>query len=734
MVLATALVAGSPSVPAQADSEVPDERPKIALVLSGGGARGAAHAGVIKLLERHRVPVDFVAGTSFGALVGGLYASGMSPDEIIDWLEDFDWEAALVDRPPRRALSVRRKQDDNAYALRLRLGFRDGHPVLPKGLLSGLQLGFMVRTRTLHSDRWASFDDFPIPFRAIATDIERGERVILDDGPLADALLASMAVPGVVAPFEIDGKLLLDGGLVDNLPVDVVRRMGAEIVIAVDVTTPLAPRDTLEDVLGVSAQVINLVGQENMAKAIASLGSDDLLIRPDLSGIGAADFESMGEAIQRGLATGPVISNRLRALSLDETAWRAWVERQRMADTGWPVIDFIEIDNPTPIADALIHARITQETGKRLSMSRLQRDVNSLYSIGEFDRIGFNLVERGGRTGLLISVTANELGPNYLRFGLNIQDDLDGDGEYNFQVLHTRTQVNALNGEWRNEIQIGSTRQLSTGLFQPVTWRGDFFVYPRAEFARSTFDLFDAVGNRIARYRFGVDTLAVDTGWQWRNIGEVAVSAFREDVEAEPQIGSPSMPSFSDTLGGWEWRVTADHLDSWTFPADAWYFELRGKHASDRFGGVREFGRVSTLALWAWAPTDDDRIVYSFRGGTRTSGSLPLYEQFQLGGFLALSGLRQGELRGDHVFMTRLIYYRRLAKFPPALGDGFYVGLSHERGNVWNDRAAMGLDDLRWGSGAFLGADLSIGALYLGIGHADNGDNAGYLYLQRSFQ
>ncbi len=520
----------------------------------------------------------------------------------------------------------------------------------------------------------------------------------------------------------------------DNLPVEVVRSLGADIVIAVDVTSPLTGRETLEDVLGVSAQVINLVGQQNMRRAIASLDEEDVFVRPDLSGIGAADFELMEEAIERGLAAEPVLARRLEALSVDEAEWEDWLETQRVPNREWPVIDFIEIDNSSNVADELINARITQTTGRRLALSRLRRDLTNLYSIGEFNRIVFDIVEREGRTGLRITVIPNEIGPNYLRFGLNIQDDLDGDGAYNMLMLHTRTQVNRLNGEWRNEIQIGETRRFASQLYQPVNWRGDFFVNPKVAITRTNFDLFDAVGNRIAEYRLGVDALSVDAGWQWQNIGEITVGAFREDVEASPRIGDPSLQSFSDTLGGWQWSVTADHLDSWTFPADAWYVELNGRHARNDFGGVRKYGRVDAIAVWAWALNDRDRLLWSTRVGGRVNGTLPIYEQFGIGGFLSISGLRRDELRGDYVFGTRVVLYRRLFRLPTALGDGFYAGLSHERGNVWNSRDAAGLDDLRWGSSAFIGADLVFGALYLGVGHADNGDTAGYLFLQRSFQ
>lgn len=719
------LAAPSPALPAETQAD--GDRPRIGLVLSGGGARGAAHAGVLKVLEENRIPVDYIAGTSFGALVGGLYASGLSPDEVIEWIRAFDYQHAAADRPPRRALSFRRKQDDTSYALRLELGFRDGSFVLPRGLISAQELGFALRVRALHSTQWTHFDEYPIPFRAIATDIERAQPVVLAEGSLADAMLASMAVPGVVAPVEIGGYLLVDGGLTNNLPIDVVRAMGAEIIIVVDVATPLSSRDGLDDVIGVSAQVINLLGQEQARTAIASLSDDDLLLQPDLGGIAAGDFDQMGVAIDRGLEIGPGVVTQLQRLALDDASWVAWRAAQRTPREELPRVDFVEIDNPTGVDDRLVRARMTLQPGSQLSLSRLRRDIDALYSVGEFSRINFELVERDGQHGLRLALTEKELGPNYLRFGLNLQDNFGGDSAYNLLFMHNRTRLNPLNGEWRTEIQIGESRRLATELFQPVTWRGDWFVSPRIEAALGGFNAFDADGNQVARYEVKRDVASLDFGWQWRNFGQIALGPFRESVHAQVAVGDPSLPSFDDTIDGWDWRIVVDQLDDWNFPADAWYLEVEGRQTS---GYAYAHAHTTT----AWQPSDAHRVLLSVRASSRTAGALPVQERFGLGGFLSLSGLRQDELRGDYLFSTRLIWYRRLFSLPAGLGDGFYFGLSHERGNVWATRSEVSLDDLRWGSAAFLGADLVFGALYLGLGRADNGDTGGYLFLQRSFQ
>lgn len=729
---ASAAIAPAFAQEGEPTADRPADRPVIALVLSGGGARGAAHAGILQVLEQHRVPVDIVVGTSIGALVGGFYASGLSPEEIITWLDTLDWEAAQADSPPRRAMSVRRKQDDYVYAMRWQLGWRDGRPIYPRGLISGHELGYRIRARTQHAAAWEDFDDYPIQLRTVATDLERGEAVVLDRGPLADALLASMAVPGVFAPFEIDGRILVDGVFVDNLPVATARALGADIIIAVDVSTPLAMRDELQDIVGVSTQVINLVGRRAQEAAIASLSPRDIYIKPDLSGISLTDFERMGEAIVRGVEAAPVFAYRLQPLSLSPSAWADRLARLRSRPAAWPVLEFVELENATVIPDRQILGRLDLEAGQTLTPESLRRNIDAIYSLGEFERVDYRIEEREGERGLVISLTPNQLGPDYLRFGFSVRDDLQGDSSYNVSLMHTRTQLNELNGEWRNQVQIGRERQLATELFQPLTWDGGLFINPRIEWYRAPVNLY-AAGARVARYQLGRDVLSLELGYQWRNFGEAAIVAWRERVRAVPEIGAPGLPTLDDDVGGWRWHLVTDQLDDLSFPSSGWMFTLDGRHAGDFFGGRTRYSRASMMAVGAWQLSPVDRFVASATIGARTGGTLPLYEQFQFGGFMSLSGLRMGELRGDYLIATRLVWYRAVGRLPAALGDRIYVGVSHERGNVWMLRDNADLGDLRWGASAFIGLDMVFGAMYIGAGYADDRSAAGYLFLQRGF-
>ena len=307
---ATSQAAGAPATTPTAGAPA---RPKVCLVLSGGGARGAAHVGVIAVLEELRVPVDCIAGTSMGALVGAAYASGMSVAEMEQVLREIDTRLLFVEKPPREEQSIRAKLDDDLDLFGFELGVRDTKLLLPKGAVSGVQLETVLR-RLTKAKGYLRFDELPIPFRAVATDLVSGKSVVFSEGELANVMRASMSVPGVIAPAEFDGKMLVDGGLTDNLPVDVARRMGADIVIAVNLGTTLAPKDQLNSVVGITGQVINLLTEQNVRTSLASLKPADVLILPELGDFSAADFDHLPQTVPIGEAAARKVADRLAAV------------------------------------------------------------------------------------------------------------------------------------------------------------------------------------------------------------------------------------------------------------------------------------------------------------------------------------------------------------------------------------------------------------------------------------
>src|ERR1700728_2789494 len=319
-------------------------RPRICLVLSGGGARGMAHIGVLKVLEELKIPIACIAGTSMGAVVGGLYASGMTAAQIETTMRSVDWQEAFRDAPPRRDLAFRRKQDDRNFLVRLPLGLKHGKILLPKGFIQGQKLQETLRQLTLPFSKSTDFDLLPTPFRAVATDLETGNAVVMGEGDLSIAMRASVSAPGVFAPVETQGRVLVDGGLAENLPIDVARAMHADILIVSDVSFPLQPRSALDSALSISNQMLAILVRKDSDRQRASLGPQDILIEPNLGPATATDFTASNSVITRGEDAARGDTRALSDYSVGDTAYRDYLARRARREPGLPPIRFVRVD------------------------------------------------------------------------------------------------------------------------------------------------------------------------------------------------------------------------------------------------------------------------------------------------------------------------------------------------------------------------------------------------------
>jgi len=290
---------GSPGDALSAELEQP-KRPKIGVVFGGGGAKGAAHIGVLKVLEEQKIPVDYIAGTSMGAIVGALYASGLSAAELEKVITSIDWKDVFSGNPNRQDIDYRRKREDYEHLTGLSVGIRDGKVVTPKGLIKDQKVNVLFETLMLHTSDIDDFDKLPIPYRAVAADLETGEMIVLKGGRLADAARASMSVPGAFPPIEMNGRLMIDGGIVRNLPIDIVREMGADIIICIDVDKPLETRKELGGSLSIMNQMIDIMMKKNVREQVKTLGPQDVYINPVLGEFGSADFAKAAEIARLG--------------------------------------------------------------------------------------------------------------------------------------------------------------------------------------------------------------------------------------------------------------------------------------------------------------------------------------------------------------------------------------------------------------------------------------------------
>ena len=707
-------------------------RPKIGVVLSGGGARGAAHVGVLKILDEMRVPVDAVAGTSMGAVVGGLYASGMAPADIERLIRSLNWQDAFQDRPPREELGFRRKQDDRNFLVRYALGVTEEGFVLPRGLIQGQKLEQILRNATIPVTEIHNFDDLPIPFRAVATDLETGEAVVMDSGDLVSAMRASMSAPGVFAPVQRDGRLLADGGLVDNLPVEIARAMGVDVLIVVDVSFPLYNREELTSPLEVTNQAFAILIRTRTQEQRKSLSASDVIVDPELGRFPSADFSRVPQAIRAGERAAAQKESALQDLSLSEQGYRAYLAARRSDNVKTPVIDFVRADENSSAYAALIEATMKDLVGKQFDKEIVGKRLSGLYALDRFESIDYSLVEEGGQNGLELDLRRKSWGPNYVRVGLNLEDDFEGNSRYNAAARLIVTELNALGGEWLTDLQIGENPRFFTEFYQPLSLASRYFIAPQAAFEeRSVFSLQGR--DRTAEYRVRSTYGGLDVGRELSNWGEMRIGVRRGSERSRILIGDPELPTDEFERGGIFARFSYDKLDSIFFPRHGQQFELQWRGERSNFGADEEFDTFETTWLVARSFDRHTLIFWADAGTTDDPPETP-ESFFSLGGFFNLSGLPPGFLAGPHYGIGRLLYYRRIGRGGEGVLDfPAYAGLSLEAGNTWLERSDMSLDDLRTNGSLFFGVDSPLGPLYLAAGFDEDGDKAFYLFLGRTF-
>ena len=723
--------AGAEVVPPATAPET--SRPTTALVLSGGGARGAAHIGVLQILEELNVPVDYVVGTSMGALVGGLYASGYSPAQIETSLLALDWREVFTDRPPRKSIPFRRKQDSGLPFFDFEMGISNGLK-LQSGLVTGQNLGFVLQAMTLHTAALERFDDLRLPYRALATDLGSGEMVVLERGNLGKAIQASMAVPAVLAPVEIDGRVLVDGGMVRNLPVDVARGLGAERIIAVDISSRL---EDLSDVSisSVAAQSLAIYGEENVRQQKGLLGARDLLIEPDLEGVTAGGFEAdkLRFAIERGREAARRAADRIAVFAAGEERFAGYLERQR-ADLGElgssRTIDHIQFEGNDRVDNRQILARLRSRAGSELDLAELQKDLARIYEIGEFQRVAFRLDQDATGTTLVIDVEEKSWGPYYLLFGLALESNIEGRGEFSALGQLTRTQLNRRGAEWKTRVSVGSFDELFTEVYQPLDYKGFLFVAPWVQLFGSEVSSPSAEGE-LEQVRIKLAGAGLDFGVQFRNVGELRFGAFRASGDVDILTESDVEP-FDFKIAGWRSSLTIDRLDNADFPRRGSLLDLRLFLSREALGADSDYDRLDLFALTARS-FGRNSLVGWIDARSNLDTEIPFFERFQLGGFGNVSGLELGTIQGNLGAIGVLSYFREIALLPPAIGDGVYLGGTLEAGGAWDTRDEVDASDLIWAASVLVGADTGFGPLYLGYGQTETGQDAFYLFLGRLF-
>jgi len=713
--------------------------PRVCLVLSGGGARGRAHIGVLKVLEELKVPIDCIAGTSMGAVVGGLYASGMTASEIESTMRSLDWQDAFRDAPPRRDLGFRRKQDDRNFLVRLPLGLKHGHMLLPKGFIQGQQLQETLRLLTLPYADSASFDRLPTPFRAVATDLETGDAVVLEKGDLALAMRASISAPGLFAPVEYQGTLLVDGGIAENLPIDVARAMHADIIIVSDVSFPLQPRKQLDSALAISNQMLAILVRKDADRQIATLGPQDILIEPVLGLAASTDFTITAGTIAQGEAAARRAAPRLAHLRLGDSEYQAYLTRRAAREPGLPTIRFVRVDEPSKRYQETILAEMQPLVGKPLDLDALGARIKELYGLGYFETLDYSVVERGAgpaqESGLEIRARRKSWGPTYLRFGLNLQDDFQGNNHYNATVRFLMSEINSLGGEILTDVQVGSDPKLASEFYQPLDALRTWFVAPSARIEGRDLPIY-MNNTQIADFRDREVEGAVDFGRTLGNWGEIRAGLHRTNGLEYDRWGNPDLVTPQYNNGEFFFKFTYDRLDNVRFPRDGQSFSLQWDANRTNLGADIAFDRVTADWLMARSSGRNTLLLWTSAGATLDGNLQPTDVQdfYSLGGFLNLSGLAPQSLLGPNFAIARAIYFRKISRG----GEGFfdvpaYIGMSLELGNTWQRRGEISYGSAHKDASAFVAFDTFLGPVYIGSGYDDSGNAGYYLFLGRTF-
>ncbi len=711
--------------------------PRIGLVLGGGGARGIAHIGVLKVLEEMRIPISCIAGTSMGSLVGGIYASGMPVDEMEQWVERIEWDDLFNDDPPRQEKPFLAKRDDYENLFDFELGQRGARILLPPGSTGGYKFEFLLREMMARVGNFeeADFDKLPIPFRAMATDIEHGKIQQFRYGDLVKAMRASMSVPGAISPVEIAGTLYVDGGLLQNLPVQAARDACAEVVIAVNVGSGLLPRAELDSALGISLQMINVMMEQNVRESIDSLGADDVLIEPALGSFSSVDFINGMSLIPVGEAAARKQFEKLSRYALSEQAYRAWRESVQARLPEVPEVKAVEVAttggrvNPEVIERELAEVPgidLRRRPESDFSLENLNTRLEQIYGRGDFERMDYRMVDREEGRSVVVEGVEKSWGPNYVKFGLGFATDSD-QTRFNANLSHRSTWINTLGAEWRNDLQIGYRDRLSSEFYQPVTSRAGFFIAPRLEFEQQPIVYF-LDGDRIGDYRVTTSRGYLDLGVQ-NKYGEIRLGVFSGHLHAQEDFGILDIvPDYSLNQTGYSVRVIFDQIDDPDFGYNGVLAKLKSQGTVGSWGSDDEYNRTELFLMGAKS-VGNHAFELSGYLGRNLRGQLPPYDPFLLGGFLRGSGYRMDELLGEKVDLLRTVYSYKIASLPQPLGRGVYVGGSLEatRGSLG---AEVGLETrIRRSASLFIAADTFLGPAYLAWGQVFGSDSEGTLYL-----
>lgn len=724
-----------------------ETRLKVGLVLSGGGAKGAAHIGVLRVLEQNNVPIDYVVGTSIGAYVGGLYALGYSVNDIEKIMLTLPWDDGYSDFIPRQSLLFENKKLRDQYNISLRIGYSDGRFKMPQGFLLGQTVSQLLQQSTdlvsIFSDE-NGFDQLAVPFRAVASDLVTAKPVVLSSGSISQAMKASAAVPGIVAAVNIDGRLLVDGGITNNMPIDVIKAMGAERIIAVDIGSPLTEKSELDSAISVINQLSTILTNNTSLQQKKLLSEQDILLRPAIDDLSTTDFSIMGKALLLGEQVALDNLAEIQTLSVDDVSYQEYLQQKTTKASLWlsaiflPIVE-IQYKNNSKVSEIIIAEHFNVKVGTVINQAELRLAIDRVYALDKFEQVNAEFTD--GPTGRKLILTTEEKswGPNYLNFGFSLKSDFSNNTIMAINAGYELNDVTENGGLWLNEIQLGWEPMVASEFYQPLTKQQEYYFRTRAEYAQDKWE--DTKDRPEATNKYAYGAVALGFNYDDNGIFETGLSAEKGNLSFDNEHSSEYGYRYR-SLGGYA-TFAYDSLDSINFPTQGNKFNVDVFLHNDVYDAVYtdDSSKNSTEIKVNW------RGAFGFRGHTFvgiSSFATVITEEgrdsdltvhvSELGGFLNLSGYQQDALIGAHKAFVAVVYQYDLGReVPGGLGLPIYLGTSLEAGNTWTIKQSVKFDDLISSGSLYLGTDTSFGPAVLGVGFASGGEYTVFLSLGKNW-
>ncbi len=713
--------------PAAAATESAKPRPKIGVALEGGGALGEAHVGVLRWFEENHIPVDYLAGTSMGGLIGGMYATGKSSTELEDILTHANWSLLLEGATPYQDLAFRRKEDAREVPNSIKIGLKNG-PALPPGLNSGHQIDLLIDRETLAYGNVTDFDKLPIPFRCVSTELVSGKPYVFKEGSLSEAMRATMSIPGVFAPVRRGNQIFVDGGLVNNLPTNVVKSMGADVVIGIHLQISQTSAKDIQSAFGVLGRSVELVIAETELRGMEGA---DLVVRVDVEKFSTSDYDETAKLVKAGYDAAAEKAQILKVYSLNDADWAEYQRQKRAREQVLPgAPQYVRVEGVDQRAADSIAEFLQPELNKPLDPKSIDQRLTRLTGVGRYDSITYDVKkDANGTEELVVHVSEKGYAPPFLQPSFVVDGTEPDDVTFTFGARLTFMDVAGYRSEWRTDLQFGETYGIYSELYKPIHPLSKWYVLPFINADQQSFNIYYKTNPR-AEYRLDNVLAGGSFGYNFNRFNDIRIGYGYGYESATLRLGAPEFSSFSGAQGAMQLRYIRDHTNDPVIPTSGHFIQSYFRWVTDGPRATEAFPSM-TLELAYFHPVlKGDSIYIRGEGGSTFGYQGTGTPQFFLGGTSTLAAYGTNELFGNQYFVGRIGYLHKIFELPTFVGRQVYFTGFGDIGKMYGDPTAPRLSA---DGAAGIIAITAVGPVFIGGSVGDTGHQKWFFQLGRVF-